>query len=280
MGEPKTHRRRRPNGFTLIELLVVIAIIAVIAALLFPVFQKVRENARRASCQSNEKQIGLGLLQYVQDSDEAFPQGLVAGVPPAENTAANGVGIGWAGECYSYIHSEALLQCPDDAASPIGAVAEVSYALNMYLPGMPQSRLAAPTTTVLVCEVGTAAALITTPDEGASSGAVSGSPVTDAWIYNFSADYANGLQNCGTPAGCAYNPAGNTVTERVAGTEARHDPAANPGQGGSEFLLADGHVKFLRIQDVSVGDIQSGNADLTGACGGPTCAATFNPADH
>jgi prepilin-type N-terminal cleavage/methylation domain-containing protein/prepilin-type processing-associated H-X9-DG protein len=64
------NRNRIHQGFTLIELLVVIAIIALLAAILFPVFAKARENARRASCQSNLKQIGLGWMQYSQDYDE------------------------------------------------------------------------------------------------------------------------------------------------------------------------------------------------------------------
>lgn len=61
------------RGFTLIELLVVIAIIAILAAILFPVFARARENARRTSCLSNEKQIGIGLMQYTQDYDEKLP---------------------------------------------------------------------------------------------------------------------------------------------------------------------------------------------------------------
>src|SRR5919206_279833 len=69
-------RIARPSasrGFTLIELLVVIAIIAILAAILFPVFGRARENARRSSCQSNLKQIGLGIMQYTQDYDETLP---------------------------------------------------------------------------------------------------------------------------------------------------------------------------------------------------------------
>jgi prepilin-type N-terminal cleavage/methylation domain-containing protein/prepilin-type processing-associated H-X9-DG protein len=61
------------QGFTLIELLVVIAIIAILAAILFPVFGRARENARRTSCLSNLKQVGLGLIQYTQDYDESMP---------------------------------------------------------------------------------------------------------------------------------------------------------------------------------------------------------------
>src|SRR3990170_5499085 len=80
------------RGFTLIELLVVIAIIAILAAILFPVFARARENARRSSCQSNEKQIALGFKQYIQDNNEKYP--------------ASG---GWRTAILDYTKSEAIL---------------------------------------------------------------------------------------------------------------------------------------------------------------------------
>src|SRR2546429_8509984 len=63
----------RKTGFTLIELLVVIAIIAILAAILFPVFAQAREAARKTSSLSNTKQLGLGVMMYVQDYDEMYP---------------------------------------------------------------------------------------------------------------------------------------------------------------------------------------------------------------
>jgi len=86
---------RTGGGFTLIELLVVIAIIAILAAILFPVFARARENARKAACQSNLKQIGTGLMMYVQDYDECLPIVTLPGInSPRVSTLACGNGTG------------------------------------------------------------------------------------------------------------------------------------------------------------------------------------------
>ncbi len=73
---------KRSKGFTLIELLVVIAIIAILAAILFPVFAQAREKARAITCVSNEKELGLAFMLYVQDYDETFPMDQYDSVAP------------------------------------------------------------------------------------------------------------------------------------------------------------------------------------------------------
>ena len=90
------------SGFTLIELLVVIAIIAILAAILFPVFARARENARKTSCLSNMKQIGLGSMQYTQDYDEYLP------------TRASG-NIDLHVKLQPYIKSRQIFVCPSQA---------------------------------------------------------------------------------------------------------------------------------------------------------------------
>jgi len=97
----------KKKAFTLIELLVVIAIIAILAAILFPVFARARENARRASCQSNLKQFGLAIEQYKQDYDGIYPYARKAG--------------GSAGSWYSnylepYVKSWQMIYCPSAPA--------------------------------------------------------------------------------------------------------------------------------------------------------------------
>jgi prepilin-type N-terminal cleavage/methylation domain-containing protein len=95
------------RGFTLIELLVVIAIIAILAAILFPVFAKARDAARRSTCLSNTKQIGTAILMYAQDYDEML-------VPPSVGTCQAADSFGWGDLVQPYAKNTGLLQCPSN----------------------------------------------------------------------------------------------------------------------------------------------------------------------
>ena len=102
--------QQRKRGFTLIELLVVIAIVAILAAILFPVFQKVRENARRTACLSNLKQVGLGVIQYEQDNDEFYV------LTERGGDVDNAHEYYWGDMLQPYLKSWAVLTCPDAPA--------------------------------------------------------------------------------------------------------------------------------------------------------------------
>ena len=152
--------------------------------------------------------------------------------------------------------STGVYKCPDDNTAPTnGAV--VSYALNEFIPGLALAQFAAPATTLLCVEVGGASANITATDENVAGGATNFSPVGTGFPgYNIACpnagcdpitnDYANVATGC--PAACALGTP--TITVATGNTGGRHDPQTS-ATGGSNYLLADGHVKFLRCQNVS-----------------------------
>ncbi len=232
------------RGFTLIELLVVIAIIAILAAILFPVFQKVRENARRASCQSNMKQLGLAMIQYQQDADETFPAGL--------QSNHNWCG-GWAHSIVPFVKSAGVFKCPDDSYSYNGAppantvgwvYSEVSYSINDSLISdgnggggntAALAKLNAPASTVMLCEAFGATTDLSGKynDPDYSSG---GTLDTGFWG--------------GTPAQFGGYATGTPPGQKIS-------LFAGTGNGvhtdGANYLACDGHVKWLRAAQISAG---------------------------
>lgn len=129
---------RRAGGFTLIELLVVIAIIAILAAILFPVFARARENARRSACQSNLKQIGLGIHQYTQDYDERLPLEVAGEAADYSVLAANYSNVNYVALIQPYVKNWQVFKCPSATpATSAGYVptgdSNTSYAPNQVL---------------------------------------------------------------------------------------------------------------------------------------------------
>ena len=137
MKKVQTQSRVAKRGFTLIELLVVIAIIAILAAILFPVFARARENARRASCSSNMKQIGLGILQYTQDYDEKYPYQYHNAAGSYASTVAE---TNWGQSIQPYVKSYQLFVCPSSTPyADTPTTDRMSYLFNSVYIGRAQA---------------------------------------------------------------------------------------------------------------------------------------------
>lgn len=208
------------RAFTLIELLIVIAIIAVLAAILFPVFLSARKRAYRTACAANLKQIGLAVTLYAGDNDERLMPGHLLPVP---DPVTGDDSAGWAGAANGYARAPRVFVCPTDgdAARTDGGVTffPLTYFFNVNLSasrtpgGLPLSALPTPSATVLVTE---------------------------------------------TTGGFAAQPARLNDPDESESAMANQflsvdGPAANRHDGGRNFLLADGHVRWLRPSAVSTG---------------------------
>ena len=212
-------RQQHRRGFTLIELLVVIAIISILAAILFPVFSRARENARKAACMSTLKQLGLGFQQYLQDYDGRYPgagqyqkwgsgghwvmgrnsdnnghPGTLANVDTAPAEAATGEKCNLeGGALFSYIKNGQIYTCPSNED---GEVKRLSYSMNCAMAGIKEAAV-----------FNAADMILLTDEDKANDG------FTYAWSDNNSTDALTQIHN-----------------------------------GGGNLLLADGHVKFYPIK--------------------------------
>jgi len=238
------------RGFTLIELLVVIAIIAILAAILFPVFARARENARKSSCQNNLKQLALGFKQYINDFDERYPliavtTGSNTGVPP----------YGWADALQPYIKNTQVYQCPSDTAEGqdnptvtgytdywynANFVRKVPRGTSTITSGANESMLGSSAQTLIAGDGGTttggdtgSARYAICGDTGTTAPSATGQPVAAALTWPDNG--ATTVDACTSTA-----PSGTTQT-----TNATY-PAAQIHLDGANFAYSDGHVKWLR----------------------------------
>ena len=247
---PQLFKRK---AFTLIELLVIIAIIAILAAILFPAFARARENARRASGLSNLKQIGLGLAQYLQDNDGRYPNTVTerqgTSYFGATDTAAGVAEYSIRAKLQPYVKSEQLFKDPSSTAWPAtgaGAWYPTDYGFHNNEGNFPAAASSAQITWYkanptfgfnnLLVEslINKSAEFIVSADAARPNNAQNPSR---GGLYPF----ANGNITTVASDGAFPFAGGVPYSAGQAGPSIRH-------LGGTNFLFADGHTKWLKLE--------------------------------
>ena len=210
---------RKSSGFTLIELLVVIAIIAILAAILFPVFARARAKAQQASCLSNVKQLQLGLMMYVGDNNQLYP---------------NNATPDWANVIAPYVKNVQIYACPSDYKGWWGdthipytgggnpPVANGSYILNGLLLANSNEAIAFPPEMMA----------ITDGANGGNAG-LKAATTTTSFCGNSGAGNSIGGGNAGCPI---------LATDSL-GVDCRHNAGVNQS-------YVDGHAKWMAFKAI------------------------------
>lgn len=212
------------RGFTLIELLVVVAIISLLAAILFPVFARARESARRASCLSNMKQIGLATMMYTQDYDEKYPTvWMITTQPYPAGVTWNSAAWYWPQLLYAYTKSMQIFHCPSSPNTAESAYHD-NYGANGLIFRDPPYRsplsLAAveePASTYMITDSGDYRVWIPSIMSGAGNYFLPGQ------------GYSGGI-SCGSGVSVAY----------------KSDCESGRHFNGINVAFADGHAKWLK----------------------------------
>jgi len=252
------------RGFTLIELLVVIAIIAILAAILFPVFARARENARKSSCQNNLKQMATGFKQYINDFDERYPLVAVAPIITGSTSATSTYAppYGWADSLQPYIRNTQVFQCPSDTAEGTNDSTEQGFSDYWYnrnflrhiprasapggaiVTGANESMLQASAQTILVGDGGSTQGSPTGSARYAICGDSTDATTTEGVAAAAALSSDNGTASATSESACGAVPATGTVTIATV-------PAAQIHLDGLNLAYADGHVKWQRANNAA-----------------------------
>ena len=234
----------KPCGFTLIEMLVTIAIISILSSILFPVFARARENARRASCLSNMKQLALAVLMYTQDNDGKLVEYTfnISATNPAPNGCTTSGCYGQMDPIRPYVKNTQIFYCPD--APRFTNTTPNAYATHYGFP------------------------------------AVIGTSVICAIPYNIATPVTTALDSVPYPShtcllGETYFPSGTSYTASgwgfpvfyaITGTALPY-PLEDRHMEGANYAYMDGHVKWIKkeaVEDVYTKQTTSGATEAIG----------------